>query len=78
MRWIYLALLAVFVTGCMNLGRVNPSFFPKEGKQYEVKCGKNYDLCVERAEYHCGFRGYKVKRKTKTKEGYTIVLECNR
>ena len=78
MRGLLILAAGLLFAGCFDLGRVNPHFFPKEGKRLEVSCGKNFDLCEEKASYHCGFRGYKILSKKKTDSGYTASIQCNR
>ncbi len=77
MRGLLVLAIGLLFAGCFDLGRVNPHFFPKEGKRLEVSCGKNFDLCEEKASYHCGFRGYKIVSKKKTESGYTAAIQCN-
>ena len=78
MKWLLVVAIGVLFAGCFDLGRVNPNFFPKEGKRLEIECGKNFDLCEEQASYHCGFRGYKILSKQKTKKGFKVEVQCNR
>lgn len=76
MRWITLFAFTLIGGGC--LGEMNPRLFPNTPKDTTVECGKNYDLCLERAEYFCGPKGYKILKKTKTKTGYRFNIQCNR
>ena len=76
MRWVILFGFALLLSGC--LGELNPAFFPNRQKDTTVECGKNFDLCLEKAEYYCGPRGYTILKKTKTKKGYSLDIQCNR
>ncbi len=76
MKKIVVVVIALLFAGC--LGTPNVHFFPKSAKSYEVQCSKNFDLCLERAEYKCGFKGYKIIEKQKEAKGYTLHIRCNR
>ncbi|BCD68221.1 hypothetical protein [Nitratiruptor sp. YY09-18] len=75
-KWILFIGAVFLLSGC--LGRLNPNIFPTKPTYKTITCGKNFDMCTEKASYHCGFRGYKIKHQTKTDKGYTIEVECNR
>lgn len=77
MRWIGIVITTLFFAGC-GLGHINPQIFPKKGGEAEIKCGNNIDLCLERAEFKCGYTGYKLLSKQKSKNGWSIRVRCNR
>ena len=75
-RVVIFGIVMVMFGGCF--GRLNPNLFPSKPTYKTIKCGKNFDMCTEKASYICGFRGYKIKHQTKTQKGYTIEVECRR
>ncbi|WP_041354026.1 hypothetical protein [Nitratiruptor sp. SB155-2] len=70
---------ALIFSGCgMDLGRVNYKIFPKKSNQLEIQCGKNLDLCLQRATLKCGYTGYKLLSKEKRNEEWTIRVQCRK
>ncbi len=70
--------MVALLSGCYHHTRLTPKIFAPRAGSYLLECGKNYDLCLEKAEYHCGPKGYKVRSKKRTKEGYQLQVECMR
>ncbi len=75
-KLVFGIIVLLLFAGC--LGTPNVRFFSKSARSYTIKCSNNFDLCLEQASYRCGFKGYKILSKQKTKNGYTTQIKCYR
>ena len=75
-KLVFGLIVLLLFAGC--LGTPNVRFFPKSAKSYTIKCSHNFDLCLERAEFKCGFKGYKILEKKRGAKGYALQIRCNK
>ncbi|SMC09798.1 hypothetical protein [Nitratiruptor tergarcus] len=75
---VSLLFIVIFFAGCFHHVRLNQKLFKSRSGVYSLECGNNYDLCLEKADYQCGPKGYKILSKKYVKKGYSIQVECNK
>ncbi len=78
-QWSVALAVVLLFGGCgLNMGRMNTKIFPKKAGQLEIECGKNLDLCKEKADLKCGYTGYKIISQKKDHENWRITVRCNK
>ncbi len=78
-KWTFLIATALLLSGCgLHLGRVNSKIFAKKAGELEIECGKNMDLCKEKANLKCGYTGYRIISQKREHESWTIRVRCNK